>query len=139
MSEVRRSEVERPFDVIAYSAIRLTSGNLSRSHSLWYTDFEAQGTFKWYELAFRSSFNPNFDREPRSSDPDEGIEAFANGLGVIALGRPISVLDLGALEDFVDSWGKRLGDAAIGRFPRVYQLPDGNPQVPNPDRRSRLS
>lgn len=120
-----------PFDVIAYSSISLRDqGGLGRSHSLYYANFEEEHHYKWYELAFSSTLNADFDREPRALSPGEAMQAFERVFGSIQLGRRIAPLDIGLLEDFIDEWSERLGDTAVGRFPRVHQLPEGNPVLP---------
>lgn len=122
-----------PFDVIAYSSITLTNTQrLSRSHSLYYCDFEEENAYRWYELAFCGGFSgADFENEPRALKPDRGLAALDGGYGMAQLGRRIVRLELGSLQQFVDEWGQRFGLAAVGKFPRVSQLPEGNPVRPS--------
>ena len=49
-----RDDVDLPFEVIAYSSIRVVTPYRGRSHSLWYCDAQETGQFRWYESAFWS-------------------------------------------------------------------------------------
>ena len=120
------------FDVIAFSSITLTNQQgFSRSHSLYYANFDTESEYKWYELAFCGSMHgANFDNEPKALPPSQGMNAFDRIMGTVQLGRSIVGLDLGDLDQFVDQWAERLGLAAVGKFPRVFQLPEGHPVYP---------
>ncbi|RLQ86424.1 serine/threonine protein kinase [Mycetocola zhadangensis] len=121
-----------PFDVIAYGHIRLEdSGRTrSRSHSLYFADFEAEHSYSWFELGFMQTMGADFNNQPRAVQPSEGLGVFQGGLGRLQLGYGVVPLDVGDLDLFVDSWAERFGQAASGRFPRLSQLPDGNTNRP---------
>lgn len=121
-----------PFDVIAYGAIRLENHDRtrSRSHSLYFADFEAGGSYSWFELGFMQSMGGDFENQPRAALPGEGLAAFSGTFGGIQLGYGVVPLDIGDLERFVDLWAERFGQAASGQFPRLFQLPDGNTHAP---------
>ncbi len=117
-----------PFDVIAYGQIRLEDSRRtrSRSHSLYFADFGAEGTYSWFELGFMHSWGAtDFENEPRAVQPGEGLGAFQSGLGGLQLGYGVVPLDIGDLDRFVDFWSERFGLAASGEFPRLSRLPDG--------------
>lgn len=121
-----------PFDVIAFGQIRLeNSGRFrSRSHSLYFADFEAEQSYSWFELGFMQSFGADFDNEPRAAQPGEGLAALNGVFGGVQLGFGVVSLDIGDLDRFVDFWSERFGQAASGRFPRLSQLPDGGTYHP---------
>lgn len=121
-----------PFDVIAYGQIRLENSarGRSRSHSLYFADFEAERSYSWFELGFMEAFQPNFENEPRAVQPGEGLAAFQSSFGGLQLGYGVVPLDIGDLDRFVDFWAERFGQAASGQFPQLHQLPDGNTNWP---------
>jgi len=121
-----------PFDVIAYGAIRLVNHDRtrSRSHSLYFADFEAEGSYSWFELGFMQSMGGGFEHQPHWAVPSAGLAAFQAMFGTIQLGYGVVPLDIGDLERFVDFWAERFGQAASGQFPQLYRLPDGNTYQP---------
>ena len=121
-----------PLDVIAYGQIRLedTNRSRSRSHSLYFADFAAEHSYAWFELGFMQGMGADFSNEPRALTAGEGLSAFQSGLGGPQLGYGVVPLDIGDLERFVDLWSERFGQAAAGKFPRLFQLPDGNINQP---------
>lgn len=114
-----------PFDVISYGAIELSGSGHSRSHSLYFADFEAKHSYSWFELGFMQTFGADFQNDPRALAPGEGAAAFSNVIGGWQLGYGVVPIDIGDLDRFVDFWAERFGQAASGRFPRLSQLPDG--------------
>jgi serine/threonine protein kinase len=124
-----------PFDVIAYGQVQLEnlSRSRSRSHSLYFVDFAAEGSYSWFELAFMQgafSGGVDFDNEPRALQPGQGLGAFQGGFGSVQLGYGVIPLDIGDPDRFIDFWAQRFGQAASGQFPRLTQLPDGNTSIP---------
>ena len=126
-SEFPGSEAS-PFDVIAYGQIRLENSgrSCSRSHSLYFADFEKERSYSWFELGFMRGFQADFENEPRSAQTGEGLGALHGAFGGMQLGYGVITLDIGDLDRFVDFWAERFGQAAFGQFPRLSQLPDGN-------------
>jgi len=119
-----------PFDVISYGQIRLEARGRSRSHSLYYADFGAEGSYSWFELGFMQTFGADFENEPRAFPAAEGLAVFQGGIGSSQLAYGVVALDIGDLDRFVDAWAERFGQAADGRFPRLSQLPDGPTNTP---------
>lgn len=119
-----------PYDVISYGSVRLEGGGMSRSHSLYYGDLEAQGSYAWFELGFMSQFGADFQNEPRAMAPGQGLGAFQGVVGGVQLAWGLEVLDIGDLDRFLDFWADRFGKAANGRFPRLSSLPDGQTKYP---------
>lgn len=121
-----------PYDVIAYGDIRLENNgrSRSRSHSLYFADFAGEGSYSWFELGFMRGMGADFNNEPRSIAPGEGLGAFQGSFGGLQLGYGMVALDIGDLDRFVDFWAERFGQAAAGQFPSLTQLPDGNTQGP---------
>jgi serine/threonine protein kinase len=109
-------------EIVAHASIELTqkSGRaVHRSHSLYYADFEREGAFSWYELAFSSTMTPNFSNEPRKLHPAEGLAALSPTFGVYQL------------DEFVDKWSHMFGLAAQENLHSPMQLPEGNPRIPH--------
>jgi len=119
-----------PYDVAAYGEIRLEGEGRSRSHSIYYADFDAPRSYAWYELGFMSGFQPDFENQPAAMSPYEGLQAFDSVIGGNQLAWGIVQLDIGDLDRFIDFWALRFGEAAAGRFPRLYSLPDGRTDSP---------
>lgn len=124
-----------PFDVIAYGHVQLQDArrSRSRSHSLYFADLGAEGSYSWFELGFMQgafSGGANFDHEPRALEPGQGLGAFQGSFGGIQLGYGVIPLDIGDPDRFIDFWAQRFGQAASGQFPRLSQLPDGNTNLP---------
>jgi len=123
-----------PFDVIAYGQIRLEDreGTRSRSHSLYFADFQAERSFSWFELGFMNGIGggADFHNQPRAAQPGEGLLAFQGVIGYLQLAYGVVPLDIGDLDQFVDFWAERFGKAASGQFPQIFQLPDGRTNPP---------
>lgn len=119
------------FDVIAYGGIRLEnlSRSHSRSHSFYYADFEAAGSYSWFELAFWQ-LGSDHHNEPHAAPPAEGLGAFGGGFGSTQLGYGVVQLDIGDLDPLIEFWTERFGNAADGKFPVLSQLPDGTIKRP---------
>lgn len=121
------------FDVIAYGEVRLEGQGMSRSHSLYFANFDSPRSYSWFELGFMTTMGADFQNEPRAQPPARGATAFNRVFGGMQLAWGIMPLDIGDLDRFVDFWAERFGKAAVGRFPRLSQLPDGR-TTPPPDR-----
>ena len=120
-----------PYDVISYGHILLEGDGLSRSHSLYFADFENERSYSWFELGFMSQFGADFQHEPRSLAPGEGLGAFQGGMGGVQLAWGLLALDIGDLDRFIEFCADRFGQAAAGRFPRLMSLPDGRTYLPS--------
>lgn len=125
--------LQSPFDVIAYGEVRLEGNGRSRSHSLYFADFDSPRSYSWFELGFMMSMGADFDNDPRAQPPAQGLTALNGVFGGMQLAWGIVPLDIGDLDRFIDFWSDRFGLAAAGRLPRLLQLPDG--QTSPPDRR----
>ncbi|WP_312099837.1 hypothetical protein, partial [Corynebacterium dentalis] len=131
VSELRHSPgLDSQFDVISYGEVRLEANGMSRSHSLYFADFDSPRTYSWFELGFMSMLGGDFDNDPRAEPPSRGFSAFDGVIGGLQLAWGIESLDIGDLDSFVDFWADRFGRAAKGRFPRLSQLPDGRTKRP---------
>jgi hypothetical protein len=115
------------YDVVAYGDIHLDSDAVSRSrsHSLYFADFAAAGSYSWYELGFMQTMGADFANEPRSLPAKQGLHALSPTFGTLQLAYGVNQLDIGDLESFIEFWSERFGLAGIGKFPQVSQLPDG--------------
>lgn len=122
---------DHPWDVIAYTSIRVELGHHSRSHSLYYVDFEAPGQYGWFELGFMGMFGADFNSEPKSVSPAEGIGALRPVIGGLQLAWGVKKLDPGSPEEFIEAWAERFGRAAMNRFPTLSRLPDGQISAPS--------
>lgn len=121
------------FDVTASAAIALNIpqdqyGYEGRSHSLWYCDAQEKGVYRWYEMAFM--FNPLFSKQlrhtPAAFEPDEKAwQAFANGITEYQLARPVTPIDQGEEEAFINRWLDWFGRAAAGQLQRPSSMPEG--------------
>jgi serine/threonine protein kinase len=120
-------------DVIAYGSISIRQYepvNKSRSHSLYFCDFDERGSYAWFELAFiPNGGGVQVESAPYSLDPAEGLSAFDRQYGGVQLGMPVNRLTLGDVDDELDRWGNYLGLAAQGKFPTPNRLPEGNPSA----------
>jgi hypothetical protein len=109
-----------PFDVIAYTEIRLDQANapggtyVGRSHSLWYCDARQPGQYAWFETAFmespfvshRNGFSVHQQNEPFSADPRNEVaqQAVGSGMGTYQVAWPFTALVDEASDEFVDRW-----------------------------------
>ena len=132
---LKAGQLGSPFDVIAHGGVRLEAQGRSRSHSLYYADFQSPKLYGWFELGFMGTFSgADFDNEPRALPPREGLPALDRTIGRLQLGYGIRPIDPSELDEFVDLWAERFGRAASGSFPTLSQLPDG--AVAYPPRRA---
>ena len=123
-----------PFDVIAYTTIRLRGSTgrrdySGRSHSLWYCDAQEPGVFRWYETAFMETFGGDspyvpFDLPPTSADASLALFPTTHTHQVA---WPFTPFDQGEDESFIERWMGWFGDAAQGQMRRPRQLPESNP------------
>jgi serine/threonine-protein kinase len=124
------------FDVVIYAALGVTAPSLSddyegRSHSLWFCDAQATGSYGWFETAFmvtpmvpeRGLLNP-FALPPG----DEAAQAVEPAMGTRQVAWPFTRLDLGDLEEFVDRWAGWLGKAASNALHHPMQMPERSPR-----------
>lgn len=127
------------FDVIGHGQVVLENHDRSRSrsHALYFADFGAPGAYSWFEMGFiQAAFGTgaDFDHEPRALPPGQGLDALdTSSYGLVQLGYGVVPLEAGDPDRFVDFWAERFGQAAAGRFPRIFQLPDG--KIARPTRR----
>ena len=125
-----------PFEVIAYSSIRVTvpenrRGYAGRSHSLWYCDAEKPETFRWYETAFcetwrsgRNGFQP-FAAPPNDEDI---VLALNSGVHSVQVARRFIPIDQGEEESFVERWLGWFAVAAQGYLSSPTSLPEEQAQ-----------
>jgi hypothetical protein len=111
------------FDVVASTGvivrIPMKNGFKGRSHSLWFCDAEQVGRFQWYEVAFMSSplLGGSSNVRPFMLDPGpEAAKALSNGLAELQLAWPLTPLDVGQLDEFIDRWTSWFAAAALGRL-----------------------
>jgi serine/threonine-protein kinase len=125
------------YDVIAFGSITLLGNGRSRSHSLYYADFDSERVYSWFELGFMAGVfrGADFQNEPRALAPSEGLGAFEGVVGGVQLGWGIRPLVIGDIDPLVQFWADYFGRAAAGVFPTLSRLPDG--PITSPARRYR--
>ena len=124
-----------PFEVIAFSAIGVTippdrHKYNGRSHSLWYGDLQEKGIFRWFETGFMVSplIPKSLKHIPAAMKPSEDTgKAFSSGLAEWALARPVTPIDQGEEDTFVERWLDWFGQAANGQLFSPRSLPEGSP------------
>lgn len=125
-----------PFDVVAYSTIRLViGGEIVRSHSVWFSDMMNKNDYGCYEVAFMDIFRTTHNHQPFALGPsdNEVDTAFRPIMGGFQLGiNPIRIED--NQEYFISKWANYLADAAQNR----YQMPSNMPEqtITNTPRKS---
>ena len=125
------SEVNMPFEVIAYATIGVfkpedSRGYTGRSHSLWYCDAQEKGVFRWYETAFWAPWSGS-DRVLPFSMPPEGRNtelALSPATHTHALALPFTPIDQGEEEIFIERWLQWFGRAANGQLRYPSQMPE---------------
>lgn len=131
---------ERPFDVIAYTAIAVRKPRdrddyEGRAHSLWFCDAEDMGVHRWYELAFaipffvaqRSTLQP-FALAPTDEDAAIALTPMTHVRRLTWYPRPI---DQGNEDAFIERWLEWFASAVDGSLKR----PGSNPEDTNGDYR----
>ena len=126
-----------PFDVVSFSKITLdiprdSHGYEGRSHSLWFCDAQAAGTYRWYETAFmycplrRISSAHN----PFALDPEESAsEALSTVSGTeFQTAWPFTAIDQGSESVFIEQWMGWFADAAAGRLHSPSYMPEKKPK-----------
>ena len=123
-----------PFDVIAYTTIRLRGPTdrrdyLGRSHTLWYCDAQEPGAYRWYETAFMETFGGDgpcipFDLAPASADASLALSSATHTHQVA---WPFTSFDQGDDGSFIERWMGWFGDAAQGLMRRPRRLPELDP------------
>ena len=110
-------------EVLAFSSITLRTprdrwGHEGMAHSLWYLRQSEDDTYRWYELAFRTSALVSYQRtiEPFTLHPedDDARIALSSTLHTISVAQDPVPIDQGEEEDFVERWISRLADAVAG-------------------------
>ena len=125
-----------PFDVVSFSKVTIDSprdshGYEGRSHSLWYCDAQADGTYRWFETAFmycpfrRISSAHN----PFALDPEESAsEALSTVSGTeFQAAWPFTPIDQGNESEFIERWIGWFADAASGSLYRPNRMPEKEP------------
>ncbi len=122
-----------PFEVVACSSIIIKippaqGGYQGRAHSLWYCDAQYPGVFRWYETAFRFSFE-TYPFIPTSLDPAKvAYEALSKvSLTPAQVSWPFTAIDQGAEDDFILRWLGWFADAVEGKLHSPSQVPERNP------------
>jgi serine/threonine-protein kinase len=124
-----------PFDVVLYARIGLSfpGGHLGftgKSNSLWYCDAEVRGEYAWYELGFAASpFQKHrsiiSQKQPEAFDPGaSAAKALSVGITDYMMAWPVTRLDAGDLDDFIDRWAGWFGLAADGKLQMPGRLPE---------------
>ncbi len=108
-SDSKKATYPIPFDVIACGAIMVTQtpsvrGYEGRSHSLWYCDAQAQGEYRWFEVAFMNNFSGQPSTVPFDLDPSEAGESFFVGMSSQQCAYPFTPIDRADTSAFVDRW-----------------------------------
>lgn len=135
---------EPPFDVIAECVIFIKqplgrNGYEGRSHSLWFSDAETEGVYRWYELAFMASFAPQrASLEPFFIDPTKDSHAgepFVPVMGTRQLDWGPTPFDQGEEDRFIERWLNFLADAASGSLNHPSRMPEAVAAYRKPRRR----
>jgi eukaryotic-like serine/threonine-protein kinase len=118
-----------PFDIIASGGIKIRiSPNQyeyeGRAHSLWYCDAQEIGVYRWYEFAF-GIMSGRRSVYPFSLTPGEqSFMAFNPALSSLQLARPVTPIDQGDEENFMNRWIHLFGEAALGNLQSPSQMPE---------------
>lgn len=121
------------FDVIAYTAIsvrmpRDAYGYEGRSHSLWFSDAQEEGIFRWFETAFM--VNPlkqeKFSVEPFALPPvdDKAAGAFSPVISARQIAWEPLPFDQGDEEQFFERWLGLFADAVSGTLQHPRHMPE---------------
>lgn len=135
-SALRYYDYAPPFDVIAYCeiALRIPENRWQydgRSHSLWFCDAQEEGVYRWYETAFM--INPLIPRRGRMNpfalDPGEDAAvAFSPVVGEVQLAWPMTPIDQGEEQEFIQRWMEWFADAAEGKLEHPRHMPERDPR-----------
>ena len=125
------AEVNMPFEVIAYATIRIAKaadqrGYTGRSHSLWYSDAQEKGVFRWYETAFWAPWTAT-NRELFFALPPDGQNSqlgLSRGANTHQVAWPFTPIDQGEEEAFVEQWLQWFGQAANGQLIYPRHMPE---------------
>jgi serine/threonine-protein kinase len=124
-----------PFDVIAYTAIavrkpRDRSAYEGRAHSLWFCDAQAEGLYRWYELAFMVSplVAERFTLEPFALAPtdEHAGRALAPVMDVRQVAWQPVAFDHGDEEKFIERWLEWFAAAASRSLQHPTTMPENS-------------
>lgn len=114
------------FDLVGYSEIAVSIPEdrtqfTGQEHSLWFSDAQQEGVFRWYETAFmisplRPLTTKNFPFV-MNPGPETG-RALRPGIAEWQVARPFLPVDQGDTDAFIERWLGSLGLAAAGRLTR---------------------
>jgi eukaryotic-like serine/threonine-protein kinase len=120
------------FDVIAHSGliVRIPRDRYDyegRSHALWFCDAQVAGRYQWFELAFMIS--PMIGKttviRPFMMEPGkDAAKALWVGLAETQLAWPVTPVNPGELDEFIDRWMGWFADAADGRLHSPSTMPE---------------
>ncbi len=122
-----------PFDLVSYASIGVRipedrSGYAGRSHSLWFSDANEKGVYRWYETAFVESpvglsavakMNP-FALPP---GPEAGA-ALEPSISGYQVAWPFLPFDQGDEAGLIERWLTWFGLAAQGALSRPSSMPE---------------
>ena len=130
------AEANMPFEVIAYTAVRVVKpadrrGYTGRSHSLWYCDAKEPGVFRWYETAFWTLTGNDRGEAPFAMPPEgRNVElALSPAMHTYAAAWPFTPIDQGVEENFAEQWIQWFAQAANGELHYPSRLPEKEPPV----------
>ena len=124
-----------PFDVVLYASIDLSfprdyRGFSGKANSLWYCDAEIEGEYAWYELGFAVSPLQKHrmiisQKQPDAFGPGESTaKALSPGMTEYMMAWPVTRLDVGDLDGFIDRWAGWFGLAVDGNLHVPSRLPE---------------
>lgn len=140
-------DYEPPFDVIAYTAIAARKpqdryGYEGRAHSLWFCDAQAEGVYRWYELAFmvRPSIPQRSTLDPFALPPtdEHAAAALTPVMDVRQVAWQPVPFDQGEEEQFIERWLEWFAAAADGSLSHPSTMPEnsgGGFRSPHPRQR----
>jgi eukaryotic-like serine/threonine-protein kinase len=120
-----------PFDIVASGGIKVgipanQYGYMGRSHALWYCDAQEVGIYRWYEFAFWKMSSRNSLRPFSLAPGEQSFMALSRAMSSVQMARPVTPIDQGDEEEFINRWLHLFGEAALGNL----QLPPQMPEIP---------
>jgi serine/threonine-protein kinase len=124
------------FEVIAYAAIGVTipqdrNGYTGRTHTLFYSDAQEEGVFRWFETAFMVMplMPQRTSLDPFALAPGElAGKALSRTMAESQVAWPFMPFDQGEEQQFIDRWLEWFGMAASGQLRHPASMPERPPQ-----------
>jgi eukaryotic-like serine/threonine-protein kinase len=112
------------WDVVSGDAILVTSGDYTRSASLWYADVGRKGEYLWIEMGYWP-MGGRMNNVPTHLDPGrDAALAASNTMHNWNLANPIRVIEGDGTNDFCQRWMGFLAQAANRKLAYPSRLPE---------------